>query len=351
MAITSPVYCGRDDVLLALEAKSTVRENARIDRAVMSAARTIEGLLHRRFYPEDATRYFDWPNFAYAYPWRLWFRQYDLVSATEVTSGGVAIPIGEVFFEPANKESWEPFTYLELDRSSSASFGGGSTPQRDIAVTGTWGYSAITTAAGALVASIGLSDTSAACSNGSQVTAGTLLLAGSERILVTDNSMTDTSRTITADLANQNNAVSVTVSGGTFFQGETLLVDSERMFVTDVAGSTLTVTRGFAGSVLASHASGAEVYALRGLTIQRGVLGTAATLHSGGDQLARFVYPGPVAELAVALSIDGALQESSGYSRTVGAGDNLRNASGAALESLAAQVAMTYGRKSRSAVI
>jgi hypothetical protein len=67
--------------------------------------------------------------------------------------------------------------------------------------------------------------------------------------------------------------------------------------------------------------------------------------------VAKSVFPGLVSELAVALSINGVLQETSGYARTVGGGDNVRNASGAGLASLISRATARYGRKARTRVI
>lgn len=353
MAITSPVYCCREDVQLALDVHSTFRSGAQIDRAVMSAATDIWGMMHRRFYPVDAVRSFDWPNDQRALPWRLWFEQYDLVQATQVTSGGQVIPIDEIFFEPANKEPDEPYTYLELNRGTDAAFGVGETPQHDILITGTWGYSAVTTPAGALASAVAdATSTSVLCTDSSVTGVGSILLAGTERMLVTDRAMAATGQTLTGDLAQQNNAVSLGVQDGTQIRPyEVLLVGSERMLVTDVAGDTVTVKRGWDGSVLAAHSESDAVYAGRQLTVTRGALGTTAAAHSSSDVLARYVFPGLITELSVALALNGVLQEQSGYSRTVGEGDNLRNASGAAIADLKARAIAAYGRKARMAVI
>jgi len=78
MALSLPAYCTREDVKLAPDFAETARGNSRIDRAIDGVSRLIEGELHRVFYPQDATRYFDWPNQGgsgggqYANPWRLW---------------------------------------------------------------------------------------------------------------------------------------------------------------------------------------------------------------------------------------------------------------------------------------
>lgn len=353
MAITSPVYCTREDVKLALDISPTLRDNALIDRAIQSAATDIYGLLHRRFYPEDNTKYFDWPNEDSAYPWRLWFHQYDLISATQVTTGSQVIPLNSIFFEPANKEADEPYTYLELNRATSAAFGAGTTPQHDISITGTWGYSASTSPAGVLdLALTDTTGTSVLVSDSSLIGVGQILLIGSERMLVSDRAMTTTGVSLGSDLASSASSVSVSVSAGNeLAPGEVILIDSERMLITDISGNTLTVKRAWEGSVLASHNSGAAVSAGRLLTVVRGSLGSTAATHSLSASVSKYTFPGLIADLAVALALNNFLQATSGYSRTVGEGDSLRNASGAGLENLTQRAIARYGRKARMRVI
>lgn len=352
MAITVPVYTTRDEVRAVPDFRESPRSNAAIDRAIASAATDINSMMHRRFYPEDGTKFFDWPNYDYAYPWRIWFAQYDLVTATSVTSGGQAVSLGDIFFEPANKEADEPYTYMELNRATNAAFGAGNTPQRDVAITGTWGYSATTMPAGALAAGTGSGDATVTVTDSAPTSPGAILLAGTERMLVTDRVMTSTGQELQADLDLAQNAVSVTVGDGTkFFYSEILLIDSERVLVTDIAGNTLTVLRGFDGSTVAAHTSGATIYAPRLLTVSRGALGTTAASHNLGDAVTRFTFPGLITDLAVALSVNSVLQGSSGYSRIVGEGDNQRLASGAALADLVSRAVAAYGRKARTAVI
>jgi hypothetical protein len=84
-------YCTREDVKSSLDSKESARNNGQVDRAIESASRAVEGLTHRRFYPETDTRYFDWPNAQYARPWRLWLDQHELVSVATLSSGGTTI--------------------------------------------------------------------------------------------------------------------------------------------------------------------------------------------------------------------------------------------------------------------
>jgi hypothetical protein len=62
MPVNRPCYCNRDDVKRALDIEGiTATSNARIDRALTTVADTIEGQMHRVFYPLDKSRFIDWP--------------------------------------------------------------------------------------------------------------------------------------------------------------------------------------------------------------------------------------------------------------------------------------------------
>lgn len=61
MTISTPCYATREEVKSALDIKQTARNNDQVDRAIDSASRAVEGLLHRVFYPTFDTRYVDWP--------------------------------------------------------------------------------------------------------------------------------------------------------------------------------------------------------------------------------------------------------------------------------------------------
>jgi hypothetical protein len=377
MAVTTPAYCSREDVKLALDVAETAIGNTRIDRAVQSVSREIEAFMHRQFYPQDTTRYFDWPNWQRAAPWRLWLDQYDLQVCTALVTGGVTIPLNQVFLEPVNKQAWEPYTRIDLDLSSSAAFGGTSaTPQHAIAVTGTWGYTAELDAAGTLAAAVTTTaQTTITVSDGSLAGVGDHLTldpgrgvapfpsaagyAGAlqpytgERVLVSDRAPSDTSQAQAGSgcstASASDNALKVT-TGSLYGVGEVLLLDQERMLVTDINGNVLTVKRAWDGTVLAAH-SGAEVFAYRLLTVKRGVSGTAAATHSQGAAVSRHRVPSLIRDLAIAESLNRVLQETSGYARMVGAGDMAQPASGAGLAELWDEAETAYCRNSRIRVV
>jgi hypothetical protein len=353
MAVTTPCYCTREDVKRAIDVHETARSNWQIDRAIQSAARNIEGYLHRVFYPTDGVRYFDWPNFQLAYPWRLWLDQHELAAIpTSVTTGGVNIPLSACNFEPVN--SGPPFTYLELRRDQPYSFGVSSTPQRDTAITGTWGYTAATDPAGQLASTISSTTSPVVIvSDASLVGVGDLLVIDSERMLVSNRSTLDTGQTnLTGATTALAADVAVTVTDGTQLHvDEIIQIDSERMLIVDVTGNTVTVKRAWDGSVLATHATGAHIYAFRTLTVARGQLGTAAATHASAAPASIHRVPSLIRDLAIAEATNRVLQETGGYRDPQGDGAAAVKGLGSALADLWDEVETAYGRKARTRVI
>ncbi len=355
MAVAEPCYITREAVKKALDVKSTARSDDDVDRAIQAASRDIDGQMHRVFYVTDTTRKWDWPNYQYAYPWRLWFDQWELAGIpTSVTTGGSnpqTIPLNQCFFEPFN--SGPPYTYMELDRSTTAAFGVGSTPQRDISITGPFGYNALTAPAGTLTAALNdTTGTAVAASNGAAAGVGDVLLVGTERMLLADKAMASTGQTQTGSgcstISGADNILAP--SGGTYYVGETLLLDAERLLVVDTAGTSVIVKRGWDGTAPATHTA-AAIYALRSWTVTRGALGTTGATHTNGTALARYTPPSLITQLALAEAENNLLQGISGYARTVGAADNMRPVSGQALADIRAQAYQRYGRKARKRAI
>jgi len=355
MTVATPCYCSREDVMRATDIAITARNTKLIDDSIQSGARDAESRLQRRFYPEDKTVYFDWPSPAYGFPWRIWFDARELAAAaTAVTAGGVAIPLATVFFEPVNYGP--PFTYMELDRSSTSVFGSGKTPQRNVAVTGTFGYDLLADPAGTLAAAVTTTTaTTVTVSDSSACETGHLLLADSERLLVADRAMTQAG-TLTLSGTGVNTAqasdVLLAVTGtGTLLPGETILIDAERMLVVDLSGASYVVKRAWDGSVLATHSAGAVISAPRLLTVARGMLGTAAATHLINVPVSRFRPPLLVKELNIAEAVNSVLQKTSGYSRTTGEGPTLQPISGAGLADIRKRAWGAHGRKGRQRVV
>ncbi|MFJ2000259.1 hypothetical protein [Streptomyces chartreusis] len=350
-----PVYATREDVMRALDVKLTARSSAQIDRALQSASRSVEDdLCHRRFYPELATRSFNWPDSQSRTSWRLWLDANELISVTTLTSGGTTISSGDFFLEP--DRYGPPYNRVEINLGSSAAFGGGDTHQRDITITGLWGYRLDETSVGALSAAVSTTTAATLSVNAAasaELGVGSVLRVDSERLLVTGRQMADTGQNVGGSgLTAQQNSVTLAVSDGTGFAvDEVLLVESERMLIVDIAGNNLTVIRAWDGTVLAAHTAGTDIYAARTLTVTRGALGTAAATHADASSVVRWDPPGLVKDLVIAEAMNRVTNEQAGYARTRRAtgGQSTGNQTLSArdLPALREQVYNAHGRKAR----
>ncbi|MFI2632627.1 hypothetical protein ACH5A2_19845 [Streptomyces collinus] len=348
-----PVYATREDVMRALDVKPTARSARQIDRALQSASRAIDDdLCHRRFYPEFATRSFDWPGSQYRPSWRLWLDDRELISLTSITSGGTAISPDDVVLYPL---SGPPYNRVETSLGSSAAWGGGDTHQGDITITGLFGYRLDETTVGALAAAVATTAATTITVDGAasaELGVGSVLRVDTERMLVTNRTMADTGQNLGADLTAQKNSVTVAVTDGTAYAvDEVLLIDSERMLIVDIAGNNLTVERNWDGTVLAAHTAGADVYAPRVLTVTRGALGTTAATHADAAAVVRWDPPGLVVDLAIAEAMNRLTNEQAGYVRTKRSGGGLssndQTLAARDLPALREQVYNAHGRKAR----
>lgn len=348
--MTQPWYATVEDVKEAPDFKESARADRRIARVLESASRSVEDLCHRRFYPETATRYFDWPTGAR--PWRLWLDDSELISVTTLSSGGTTIAASDYFLEP--NRSGPPYNRVEIDLSGSAAFGGGDTHQRDITITGLFGYRNDETVVADVDEAMTTTETDLDVTDSASIGVGNLLRIGSERLIVTAKAMKDTGVNIDAadSLTASVGDVSITLSTttGAPTVGETILIDSERMLVVDRAGAVLTVKRAWDGTVLAAHSANADIYAPRTLTVTRAALGTTAATMVAGDDIYRWDPPGLVRDLTIAEAIHRLGAEQAGYARTrrTGDGGNSEKAlDTTALPALRDQVYRAYGRKAR----
>lgn len=329
-------YVTREEVYEARDFKGSTVSARAIDSAILAASRSIDILLDRRFYPTTATKYFNAPTGTV-----LWLDVPDaLISATSVTSGGVAISSDDYFLEPVNYGP--PYNRLELDLGGNGTFTTAGTTQRQVAITGVWGYNVDTEPVTTLASSPGSSTTYVDVADSSAVGIGSLIVIGTEYLEVTDKQLVDTGQNASAMDAKSS---TVTITGVTGVNaGEIIQIDSEQMRVTSVSGTTLTVERAYGGSVLASHALDSDIYVYRRLVASRGVNGSTAAMHGWGNTVSKVVYPADIVELCLAETLNTLSQRKAEYGRTIGSADNLVEARGAALGQLRAAAVKNYRR-------
>jgi hypothetical protein len=347
MAITEVAYCTREDVQRALTIADVPRLNGLVDRAVQSGARSLERQLHRRFYPETKTVLFDQPHDGI----NLYLDELELAAApTALLSAGAAMSAGTDFF--LRPKSGPPYRWIEASYSAQVYWMSQSTPQAAISVTGDFGYPTDNVSVATLGTSITSGSATLLLSDSSQAGTGSLILIDSERMIISDRTMSSTTATITADVASAKSTVALTVSSGALLNvGESILIDSERMLIQYITGNTVTVERATSGSTLAAHTSGATIYAPRTATVLRGRLGTAAAAHSSAVTIYRLQAPSMIRDLNLALAETSVQQALGGYTRTLGQGQTSRDSAGAGVEALMDQAYVAYGRKGRSRAV
>jgi hypothetical protein len=325
-------------VKAATDFSETARNNRRIDRACRSATFGIETLCRRKFYPVKSSRYFDWPDVLHPTYYRLWTG--DLLSVTYLASADVEVSASDYILYPTDGP---PYRAIELNRANFNTWDTSSTPQKDIVVTGTWGYCNDTESAGTLGEDLTANEAGVDVTDSATIGVGDAILIDSEYMLVLGKSLVTTSQTVqtpmTASAANTTCAVT---DGTAYVADEVLTLDAERMIIEDIAGNNLIVRRAADGSTLAAH-TGSTIYAPRSLLVERGALGTTAAVHTSGVAVVRHVVPALISTLAVAESLNIVLSDPTGWARVAGEGVSARPASGSGLASLRAQVEEAYG--------
>ncbi len=347
--MATPVYTTRERVQAA--AGFTVRTEALVDRAIAAASRIIDGDTHRTFFPQTATRVFDWPPEQTARSWRLWLDSSPIISMTSLTIAGTAATVGNFNLEPANEGP--PFNLIEVDLSTAAAWSAGTTHQQAISIVGVWGWDDVTATAGTTSEDLTDSETDMSVTNGGLLGVGDLAIIASERMYVSEIEFEDVGKNTNSTVAAQVSDVSIPIeTAHGVIAGETIRINSEEMLVLALVGATsLTVVRAVNGSVLASHGSGDDVYADRLVTVERAVTGSTAASSSSGVAITRQVVTPLIEQWCIAEAIVGLAQQGSAYARTAGAGDNQRETIGRGLVDLRERAMVAHGRRVRPSVV
>jgi hypothetical protein len=332
-------YTSRDDVKRIM-GNSTVKNDRQIDRAINTASDMIEGMLHRKFYPELATRSFIGSDFFVSSSGVLYLQGADLLSVSSFSVNGTSADYRNYF---VSTESLETSDFSgELTAIDSAD---------EIVITGVFGYTYSDTQEADLDGPISNTATNITVSDSSVLSVGHTIRIDNERLFISGKSQLASGQSIQSALDIKANSQLVSVSNGSsFIVGEVILIDAEKMLIVDIAGNNLIVERAYEGTTLASHLVGAAIYVPRILKVTRGVLGTTAASHADNAVIYRLTPPGLIQSLCIAETINILEQQKSGYARTIGANDNEREVGGRGLADIR-KAAMVNYRKYRSGVV
>ena len=331
--MSKPTYVSRGELMTAADVAASARFAPQLDRILQGVSRQIDKTMHREFFPTTATKTF-FPEGRVDHDTKLWsFAVPDLLSVSSITVDTVALTSAQ-------------YRYLDLDDFGApydqvALIGVSGT---EIVAAGDWGYTNSTSTVGTLVGAVNDVVQTVVVSNSAAVSPGDMIGVATERMIVVEAGLADTGQNIGADIAALTSADVVAVTtGSAYFLGETIVVGSERMTITSIAGNTLIVERAAQGSTLAAHVSGADIYAPRSLTVERGATGSTAASQSADAAVTRFLAPPPIRSLALGMALVGYEQEKGAYGRVVGSGDGQREASGKGLWRIE-QAAAVYRR-------
>jgi hypothetical protein len=351
-------YATRGDVSASLEANETARSNRLIDRRLGSASRFVEGLCKRRFYPERLIIKDDYPSYSYADTWRYWLEGNELVSVESVVSGGTTLDPADYFLSREDARTEPPYDSLQLRIGSGSVFSAGETFQQSLVITGKGGWNDTSTAIthGTLSGAINSSVTSLVVNPSSgvfKVDVGALVLIDDEYLIIAERFMSAVSgQTLQSNVDDIKSTVVIPVGNGTLFAvDEIILIDSEMMRITVIAGNNLVVERAFNGTVLDDHTSGAQVYASRTFQAVRGAIGSTAASHSDTEPVYVHEFPEGVHELSIAEAVVLLEQNSAGYASEMGSGGSARETPKTGLDDLRQTVREAYGRISRLGAI
>ena len=337
-------YCTRERLADALDIAATANRADQLDAAIDAASDHIDADMVRRFTPELATKHFEWPpRSGGTESWILRLEYNEVISVTTVTADGTAVTGYNL--EP--NDTGPPYTRIEMPATGTG-FTYGDTPQRNIAVTGLFGYRDDRETVGALAAELTAGATSLTLPTPRLVGVGSTLIIEDERITVTEKDFADSGNDTTSTHTASMGDTAVTVDATTGLTvGELILIDAERMRITAIAGTTLTVNRAADGTVLAAHSSGASIYTPATATITRGAHGTTDATHAASTTIERWAPPAAIERLCVAAAIDSFEQERAGYARTLGTGEAQREAVGEGVARLRKLALKTHGRRNR----
>lgn len=321
-----PGYATNEQITRSLEVAQATYSKYLIAAKIASASDSIDGFLHRRFYPEQRIILRDWPNYSSSPTWEIELGDNELISVSQVLSNGVDIT-SDIILRREDDKQEPPYSSIQVDLASNSAFSGGTTFQQAITIAGLYSGDKDTStvlSGGVLSGAINSSVTTAVINPVSgyyTVGTGSLLLMGTERMLTTDRRMSAVSgQTVTGTITQEQATRTVGVtSGAAFAADEIILINSERMRIDDIAGNNLIVSRAWDGTVLGAHAVSDVVYAMRTFTITRGALGSTAASHSDAVSVYVHDYPPLVNELCVAETVVMLQQNAGGYTASISA--------------------------------
>ena len=228
-----------------------------------------------------------------------------LLSITTLTHDGTSLATTQYILYPHGRH-WEDGPYTQITVDPDATSLSVWKHERDvISIVGLFGKYNKSSLTGAVVRDNPLAADGATLlvDDAGLIYPGDSLLIGSEQIHVTDysGSGTDSAVNISANVA-VNDTV-ITIPSTATNPGEIIRIDNEDMYVVkEVGGVALHVIRAWGKTERAAHTSGADIFVYRTFKIDRAINGTTAAAHAQDVAISRYQAPAPVRYLAKQIS-------------------------------------------------
>src|SRR5688500_7507422 len=341
-------YASLTEVQRAADIPSSALYDARVSNVLTQATDSVREACNRDFEPTLATRWFPWPQDQTQSPRRLLLGRNTLISMSAVVNGdGTAMDLADLkLVKVKTGDDGPPYNAIE---SAIAFCANTQFPSRSIGITGLYGYRndewAITTTVS------DVSGTTVDVADSSQIGVGSIIRIGDERLVVRRRGWLNSGNAATINIDASESSDFFNVTDGTdYAPGELILIDSEQMEITDVAGNMLIVERAVNGSVLAAHTGVTLVNVNRRLTVQRGVLDTTSVATLSGATVNLFQFPGMVAQLCKGEALQIIAQDLASYGSRAGSGQGEMSMAVRAVPELRSRVIGRYGRLRSGAV-
>ena len=348
-----PRYITREHVQ---RATSNMYDPMLIDGMIVSASMAAEDWLHRIFYPRVGVALLDWPTAANNDAYRFDLGINELISVTRVVSGGTDVPLTDIILRREDDIDSPPYGILELRVGSNYCLQASPNGQQSLSITGKFGYNDTTNSTGAVLSGA-ITDSDEQLSitpfnNRVDIGVGSLILIDDEYMIVYGNRYDDTGATLSAGMSAAKGGTTLLIDDTTAIAvNETIIVDSERMYITAITGSTVTVRRATEGTTLAGHLANSVVYAARTFLVSREACGSTSVVHADATGIRVHEFNYLLQELVTALVIVALSQSLAEYGKTVGTGTMTRESSGKGLQEIQERVYWALGRMERGGAI
>ena len=244
-----------------------------------------------------------------------------LLAIDSIVNDDTALTSENYILKP-NDGFWPNGPYCQiLVNPESPSLGVWICEENAVQITGRWGKYERSAAIGATVSdttSQSDSQTTLKVSDGSKVSAGMVLLIGSEQELVTGFGAPTASVTLLNGAIAATDEVLTVDNGALVNVGEIIRVGFEQILIRDKNTHQCAVTRGWNGTSRVAHADDSAVDVYRTVNVERGMNGTTAAAHLNGAAISRYFAPDDIQFLTKEIATLIVNKAKSGYQGRTG---------------------------------